>query len=179
MANCWSVQSVLANALAQPLDERPEPAPLRFVVIVPCGATKAAEAQPACSLYLGSYHRGCRRYAHSVQPERRGVFILSALHGLLALSDWVEPYELTFGQPGAVSPATVRDQATKRGLWWTPALVLGGRRYVEIARQAFEHVHALSDDMPPGSGLGRQLAYFKNNEGRLPPSFADTLKRSA
>ena len=97
----WSVRHVIAGAPTTPPPQLP---PLRFVVIVPCGNRKHADTTLAGNMYLGSYHTACRAYAHSVQPDRRGVLILSARYGLLALRDIIEPYDLCMGDAGAVTP---------------------------------------------------------------------------
>lgn len=125
------------------------------LVIVGCGATKQAHAAPAGEMYLGSYHRACRKVAAALtSPDR--VLILSALHGLLALDDVIDPYDLRMGQPGAVGAETVHDQAEARGLLDAESVVvLAGTAYVDVATAVWAHAHT---PLKGVGGMGKQLA---------------------
>lgn len=78
------------------------------LVVVPCSAAKLWHAAAAGELYTGTLHRMARGAGDALVEQHGGqVVILSALHGLLALDQVVEPYDLTWGQAGTVSPQTV------------------------------------------------------------------------
>lgn len=121
------------------------------LVVIGCGASKRAERCAAGSLYTGPYFGSCLATARAIAPAGR-VLILSAKHGLLALSDEVDPYDLTIGQPGAVTPARVAEQASERGITGQHVTALCSARYAAILR------HVWPDVATPlaGLGIGRQ-----------------------
>lgn len=51
------------------------------LVVIPCGSRKLGRRARAADLYVGSYHRACRRAADALGPDRQ--LILSARYGLL------------------------------------------------------------------------------------------------
>lgn len=65
--------------------------------VVPCGGRKLPAPAPVGGLYVGSYHRACRRAAAALAPLR--TLILSARHGLDHLDEVLAPYDTTFGDP--------------------------------------------------------------------------------
>ena len=124
------------------------------LVIVACGTKKAPKAQPACDLYVGPYYRACAAYAHTLVRWRR-IRILSALHGLLELDQRVKPYDVRLGDAGAISADTLRKQAAEVGL--LPArrvIVLGGRKYVALAREVWPHAESPLEGV---GGIGMQI----------------------
>jgi hypothetical protein len=123
------------------------------IVVVGCGARKAAQPTTADKLYLGSYHRAALRAALALVPRER-VLILSARYGLLGLDDLVEPYELRLGQPGAIQAAELRDQAARRGLAGRPLVALCGAAYATLLQEVWAEV---ATPLAGVGGLGRQL----------------------
>lgn len=81
------------------------------VVIIPCGARKLARPAPAGELYVGSQHRLARRAGDRLTSAGGLVLILSAKHGLLGLGTVIGPYDMTIGDPAAVTSGVVRGQA--------------------------------------------------------------------
>jgi hypothetical protein len=61
------------------------------VALLGCGKAKLDRPAPAAQLYTGSLFRQALRYSESRFDER---YVLSALHGLVALEKELEPYEL-------------------------------------------------------------------------------------
>jgi hypothetical protein len=59
-------------------------------------------------LYIGSYHRACRRAADRLGGR---LLIFSARHGLLPPDRVIEPYELAMGRLGSVTVKVLREQA--------------------------------------------------------------------
>ncbi|WP_331757021.1 hypothetical protein OH782_41330 (plasmid) [Streptomyces sp. NBC_01544] len=104
------------------------------VVVVPCSAAKLSTTAPvpAADLYVGSFHRLCRRAAHAIASGTGTVLVLSAAHGFVTLDEPLAPYELRMGEPGSVQPDQLRAQAELLGLHHARQLIaLGGRAYVE------------------------------------------------
>lgn len=117
-------------------------APARRVVVVSCGGRKADGPAVAGELYTGSYHRAMRRAADALTRDGGRVLILSARYGLVELDELLAPYELRLGEAGAVSAATVREQAKALGVADEAVTVLGGRAYVELAREVWADAEA-------------------------------------
>lgn len=118
------------------------------LVVVGCGATKHPSRTPAGDMYLGSYHLACRRAAARVTSSKH-TLILSALHGLLALDEEVEPYDLRMGEPGSVTPEHVRQQAVAKGvLDAAQVVVLAPAAYATVAGAVWPHAQT------PLAGVG-------------------------
>lgn len=125
------------------------------LVVVGCGATKHDAPTRAGSMYLGGYHRACRRVATRLTTPDR-TLILSAQHGLLGLDDHIAPYDLRMGDRGAVTAALVEKQAAGRGLLdQAPVVVLAGRRYADVVTAVWPTAHA---PLAGTGGMGHQLA---------------------
>lgn len=124
------------------------------LVVVPCGGRKLQRPAPAGALYVGPYHRACRRAAAALSPRR--TLILSARHGLVGLDEVLAPYDTTFGDPDAVTADHVAAQADQRGLRAVAGVVvLAGRRYVAATRLAWPQA---LDPLAGSRGMGEQLA---------------------
>ncbi|WP_327411351.1 hypothetical protein OG458_42195 (plasmid) [Streptomyces sp. NBC_01281] len=142
------------------------------VIIVSCGGTKSAAEQPipAGERYTGSYHRALRRAANALTqagPLTR-TYILSALHGLLALHDPITPYDLRMGDAGSVTSEQLHQQAADRGILDADVTVLGPRAYVALSRTVWPQ---LTDPLAGARGIGHQLARLAtiyNNARRQP-----------
>lgn len=135
------------------------------VIVVPCGGRKldTDTPVPAAELYVGSYHRAARRAAEVLAGSTGLVLILSALHGLVTLDQMLAPYELRAGQAGAVTGVKIREQAHALGIAEADVVVLGGRAYVELARQAWPAAEApLEGTRGIGEQLGRLAAIYKD-----------------
>src|SRR5690349_4767772 len=99
----------ISPASRQPrVSRRVDPSALLDLVVVPCGGKKLNHSAPAGELYIGSYHRACRRAAEALRPAR--ILILSALHGLVELDQVLAPYDLRMGQPGSVTESMLTEQ---------------------------------------------------------------------
>jgi hypothetical protein len=121
------------------------------IVIIGCGARKLAEPAPAADMYVGPYFRSCLATATAIAPRGR-VYILSARYGLLGLDDPIEPYDLTMGQPGAVTADQLAAQAADRGITGYAITALCSARYAAMIRQVWADVSAPL----AGLGIGRQ-----------------------
>lgn len=117
------------------------------LVIIGCGARKLDRPAIAAELYVGPYFSGC--LATALHLAGRGdVRILSARYGLLGLDDEIEPYDLTIGQPGAITVGELGAQAAAAGELGRPVLALCSARYAALIREVWQDVST------PLAGLG-------------------------
>lgn len=124
------------------------------LIVVPCGARKLDRRARAADMYVGSYHRACRRAAEALRPDR--LVILSARYGLLDLDDEIEPYDTAHGAAGSVTADVLRDQAVRRGVaGLDPVVVLGGARHVALATAVWPHART---PLSGTRGMGEQVA---------------------
>ncbi|CAG6399003.1 hypothetical protein NMG29_11715 [Streptomyces cocklensis] len=124
------------------------------LIVIPCGARKLDRPARAADMYVGSYHRACRRAAQALRPDR--LLILSARHGLLALDDEIEPYDTPHGAADAVTALFVREQAARRGIeQLDPVVALGGARHVALAKAVWPHART---PLSGTRGMGEQVA---------------------
>lgn len=124
------------------------------LIVIPCGARKLDRPARAADMYVGSYHRACRRAADALRPDR--LLILSARHGLLGLDDEIEPYDTPHGAADAVPARVVREQAVRLGIEsLDPVVVLGGARHVALAKTVWPHART---PLSGTRGMGEQVA---------------------
>lgn len=129
----------------------------RIVVIVPCGAKKRTEACTAGDMYIGAMHQLARKAAAALSDE---VLILSAKHGLLSLSAWIEPYEQRINKPGAIGTYMLRLQAEQRDLANATVIALLPRAYSAELRVAGVRI---DDDVLAGTRtMGEQRHRLAN-----------------
>lgn len=121
------------------------------LVIVGCSRGKLDYPAPAALLYTGSYFRLCLAAGLAVADPGR-VLILSARYGLLSPDEPIRPYNLTIGDPGAVTVAELADQAQARGIAREPVMLLCGARYADLCRQVWSDVAAPLAHL----GIGKQ-----------------------
>ncbi|MFD9006250.1 DUF6884 domain-containing protein [Streptomyces sp. NPDC059582] len=138
------------------------------LVVIPCGSRKLDRPAPAADMYVGSYHRACRKGAEALRPDR--LLILSARHGLLDLDDVIEPYDTPHGAVGSVTARLLREQATLRGIMGLdPVVALGGARHVGLVRAIWPHARTpLAGTRGMGEQMARLAAMRKALESHLP-----------
>jgi uncharacterized protein DUF6884 len=136
------------------------------LVVIPCGSRKLGLPARAADMYVGSYHRACRKAADALQPER--LLILSARYGLLDLDDVIEPYDTPHGTADAVTAQGLVEQATARDIvLLDPVVALGGARHVGLVRTVWPHARA---PLAGAGGMGQQMARLAAlREGRDTP----------
>ncbi|WP_369221359.1 DUF6884 domain-containing protein [Streptomyces sp. R39] len=124
------------------------------LVVIPCGSRKLGSPARAADIYVGSYHRACRRAADALHPDR--LLILSARHGLLDLDDVIEPYDTPHGAADAVTSQVLLEQATTRNIvHLDPVVALGGARHINLLRAVWPHIHT---PLAGARGMGEQMA---------------------
>ncbi|HVT64555.1 MAG TPA: hypothetical protein VHD81_05335 [Mycobacteriales bacterium] len=112
---------------------RAEPAPrlsaaTADVYLVGCVKDKRSSAAPARDLYTSDLFRKRRAYA---EAAGKPWFILSALHGLTAPDDVLEPYDLA-----------LKDQSTSYRSQWGSKVVVDLRARIDLAAGSVVEVHA-------------------------------------
>ncbi|MFE0629243.1 DUF6884 domain-containing protein [Streptomyces sp. NPDC058864] len=124
------------------------------LAVIPCGVRKLDHRARAADMYIGSYHRACRRAAEALQPDR--LLILSARYGLLDLDEEIDPYNTPHGHAAAVTAALLRTQAANlRITALDPVVILGGARHVALAKTVWPHARTPLDGT---RGMGEQFA---------------------
>ncbi|MFC8257818.1 DUF6884 domain-containing protein [Streptomyces sp. NPDC057291] len=124
------------------------------LVVIPCGSRKLGRRARAADMYVGSYHRACRKAADALQPDR--LLILSARHGLLDLDDVIEPYDTPHGAADAITAQVLLQQATMRDIvLLDPVVALGGARHVSLVRTIWPHART---PLAGTRGMGEQMA---------------------
>ena len=114
------------------------------LIIVQCGGCKIWKKEPdagptkATDAYISGYFRNNRAYA-----ERFGTdwLILSAKYGFLDPETLIEDYNVSFLDPRTkpIDIGTLRLQVREMRLARFPFVaVLGGKKYVDMARGAFD-----------------------------------------
>ncbi|MGW4355521.1 DUF6884 domain-containing protein [Nocardia sp. NPDC004582] len=126
------------------------------LVVVTCGARKAARPTAAAEMYVGGYARQCLRAARvlAVDPDIR---IVSARYGLLALDEEIEPYETRLGTAKAITAEQLHAQAAAAGLLARPVTIFAGAAYTDLARQVWPQLRAPLAGLP---GIGAHLAHL-------------------
>jgi hypothetical protein len=144
-----------------------------MIVVISCGAKKAATAQPAIDLYQGAFFRAMRSWARSVTKDRN-IYIMSAKYGLLPASKVIEPYNLRMGQAGCVSVDTLQRQARALHITYEQVIIVAGKNYLDMAKQVWSDLYAPFTAMPSGvlqpgmCGMGYQLQAMKQHAGHIP-----------
>lgn len=151
--------SILAQTRRLPDDERPNCREENRVnvVIIPCMAKKCTKPAEASRFYLGPLFDHCLRTARLLTIDSL-IFVLSAKHGLLRLTDLVSPYDLRLGMAGSMTVEDVRRQAERIGIEYADAVILCTGDYEKMCRQIWPR------GWFPLSGIypyGRQLTKLK------------------
>ncbi|MFD6918894.1 DUF6884 domain-containing protein [Streptomyces sp. NPDC059944] len=143
------------------------------LVVIPCGSRKLDRRAPAGDLYLGSYHRACRRAAEALEPGR--LLILSARYGLLDLDDVIEPYDTPHGAADSITADAVLEQARQRDVILRgPVVALGGARHVSLVRAVWPE--ALTP-LAGTRGMGEQMARLAELRRGRPGRRTDSVER--
>lgn len=121
-------------------------------VVIGCGAAKLDHPAAAAELYTGQHFRACRITAAALAEDR--WLILSAKYGLLWPWQQIAPYDLTIGQPSAITSREVMIQASRLGMLGEHVTALCGAAYADVLGAVFPNVwRPLA-----GLGIGRQRA---------------------
>lgn len=141
-----------------------------MIVVIPCGGTKRDHAARAVQLYTGTYFKANRAYALSLVSMDR-LFILSARHGLIRATTWLEPYNQTFDRPGHVKRERLAEQVCELGIADEDVIVLGGGLYRDAIQGLFKRARYLVDEIAPrlkDARMGYQIQWLNTHTGQLP-----------
>jgi hypothetical protein len=139
-------------------------------VVLACGGQKQTTPAPALELYTGPLFADARRWALSVTSRDR-IFILSALHGLIAADKVIAPYDVRLAPISPARALELADQAGALELLGGPVWFAGGAAYRWSLVLAGLDVRAVTDALPPGRegrGIGAQRQWYRRNAGQLP-----------
>lgn len=130
------------------------------LIIIACGRKKRKRAAIAADLYAGPYFRACLAYANALVGAGgwRRLYVLSAKYGLRGVTEWTAPYDALLTDRGAVKAEEVRSQVEALELTEKRVLVLGGQRYVKLAREVWPEAEA---PLTGQGGIGAQIKWLR------------------
>lgn len=132
-------------------------------VVIPCGGSKLETAAPAAELYTGSMFKDALNTARTMTTDDN-IRILSALHGLIKLSDIVAPYDVKMGSGDDVSDSTLRGQLEEiTGGPFNPAVTIQAllpKKY-DAKLQACRGFYPITNHLTGCAGIGYQKAKLK------------------
>jgi hypothetical protein len=142
---------------------------MSVLVIVSCGKSKIWDKFPnagqtkAKNAYISGYFKWNRRYAEKFSDR---WMILSAKYGFIE-PDFIIPenYNVSFLHPSTnpISIAELRKQIKEKGLdRFDKIVVLGGSKYVDIVRKAFQGYDVEVVAPTLGLPLGKAMSLVKN-----------------
>lgn len=134
------------------------------LILVTCGARKAARPTTAAAMYVGSYARQCLRAARVLAVDS-DIRIVSARYGLLGLDEEIEPYETRLGTANAITAEQLHAQAAAAGLLARPVTVFAGAAYTRLARQVWPQASAPLAGLPGVGAHMQRLAEIIRTEG--------------
>lgn len=123
-----------------------------MIVILGCGKAKRPGRHQAYAMYSGSTFRQHLRAAMTLTPLAN-IYVLSARHGLLHLTDEIDAYEQEWDRAGVVGFDTLQGQIERYELMRAyEVVVLASGIYVMIARMLWPwRTHRV---IAPLEGLG-------------------------
>ena len=130
------------------------------VVLVSCTSKKLDRKAKAEDLYISPLFCYQLAYARTLEPD--AIYILSAKHGLIGLTDIVEPYDLTLNEMTSAevkqwAEMVLRQLRAEANLETDHFVLLAGANY-----RRYLVPHMASYDVPlEGLGIGKQLQQLK------------------
>ena len=133
---------------------------MALIICISCVKSKRPRKSRAEDLYTSPLFRMSLQYAKSMNPDH--ILVLSAKHGVLALSDEVEPYE-----------QTLKRMRKPERLAWADKVLAQLRRYADLDNDKLvflagvryrEHlIPHIRHSLVPMAGLafGEQLQWLK------------------
>ena len=136
-----------------------------MIVFLSCVKLKRDSPCAACDMYTSDLFQKSLAYAMQLKPRK--VYILSAKYGLLELDDQIEPYNQTLNEMSEEKKKAwaykVCKQCEAKGISYAEeAIFLCGNNYRKYLMRKFVNACAPLKNM----GIGKQLAYYKNNTAR-------------
>lgn len=137
---------------------------MRHIYLISCVSRKRLFATKAADLYTSTLFTKALAYAKSQKPD--AIFILSAKHGLLRLSDFIPPYNETLNTMGVKElrawGVRVREQlAAAYSLERDNFTFLAGRNYRKELTPYMPHYEVPME----GLIIGQQLSWLNKKLG--------------
>ena len=132
-------------------------------VFISCVSKKKDCTCEAKDLYNSTYFDYCLKYARTLTDDKN-IYILSALYGVLELTDIISPYEKTLNKmckSERVEWANrVKNQFVDKNIKHDDEVtILAGKRYYENILDYFDKVNL---PLAEYKGIGLQLQFMKN-----------------
>lgn len=132
---------------------------MKTIVLISCVSKKLAHSAKARDLYVSPLFRLNLAYAESLKSD--AIYVLSAKHGLLALEDQIDPYELTLntmgiGQIRAWAAGVLSQLAAVADLKRDRFVFLAGDKYRKFLVSHLTHFEVPME----GLTIGRQLQFL-------------------
>ena len=133
---------------------------MKKIVLVSCASKKLDQAAKAEDLYISPLFRYNLAYARTLEPD--AIYILSAKHGLLNLTDRIESYDLTLNEMRSKevkqwAQMVLRQLRKEADLEGDHFIFLAGARY-----RKYLVPHLASYEVPlEGLPIGKQLQQLK------------------
>jgi len=133
---------------------------MRTIALISCGKSKRRESAPAHQLYTGTLFQKSLAYARHIKADE--IYILSALHGLLELTQEIAPYEKTLNRISSDDVARWGDAVmtqlrSRTNLTTDRFIVLAG-----VAYRSRLVPHLTNVELPlDGLRFGEQLKFLK------------------
>jgi len=142
---------------------------MKNLCIVPCGSKKIWSKNPkagptkARNVYIGPFAKKCQEYAEKFYPS--SWCILSAKYGFLLPDDVIPgPYNVSFNDR-KINPISLKNLSKqveqKKIDKYKSVVVIGGKNYVEIAKQVFIGKFVLNP-LSGCKGIGYMMGKLNN-----------------
>jgi len=134
---------------------------MKTIVLISCVSKKKNYETTAENLYDSSLFKYSLSYAKKLNPDR--IYILSALYGLLELTDVIKPYNKTLNKMSKNErikwSEMVLEQMKSKGVDFENDrfIILAGNKYRENLIKHFKNYEIPLEGMK----IGEQLSYLK------------------
>lgn len=133
--------------------------------MISCVSKKLKHKARAEDLYISPFFKLSLKYACKLKPDE--IFILSAKHGLLALDDEIDPYDVTLNNMRAIQRKKWADKVkeqlkTKADLKKDHFIILAGEKYRQYL---IPYLESYEIPLREVGGIGKQLEFLKNEIG--------------
>lgn len=135
---------------------------MKKIVLISCVSKKRAVKSRAVELYTSPLFKLNLQYAQKLEPD--AIFILSAKHGLLALDEEIEPYDVTLNNMRANerrswASKVIEQLQVHADLRQDHFIVLAGERYRQYLLPSLASYEIPLEGLP----IGKQLQYLKKH----------------
>lgn len=138
---------------------------MKNIVLISCVKKKLNRKATAEKIYTSSLFKKNLIYAKSLKPNE--IFILSAKHGLLKLTDEIEPYDKTLNKMRVNerkkwSKSVINQLKTLADLKNDQFTFLAGEKYRNYLLTELDHVKIPME----GLSFGKQLQWLKKQNNK-------------